>query len=71
MLNIPRTTSTQEIAQVFGVKASTISQTLSRFGHFHGLRPVVRIGKRPLWLAEDIERLFQRNEPQASERKAA
>ena len=70
MLNIPRTVSTHEVAQVGGVKPKSVTQALSRFGHWNGLRPVVKIGRRPLWLAEDIERLFQRNAG-ASERKAA
>lgn len=67
-LNIPRIVEggDAEIGRIFGVKASSVSQSVARSGEFAGIRPLRISARRRVWLAEDVEALFTRqSEPRA------
>jgi len=55
---IPEVLGTAEAAEVLHTTPDTMYTNHSRFGHFHGIKPV-RIGRKLGWPASQIARLLR------------
>lgn len=50
--------STEEFAELVGVKPHTPRAALCRNGHYFGIRPIKLPNRRLLWPADAVERLL-------------
>jgi len=57
-IDIPEVLETKEAAQALKTTENNLHTNHSRFGHFHGLRPI-RLGRKLMWPADGIAKLLR------------